>query len=50
MLCLSVFKNEALVEQYCLKYGNYRVSVECEKKDSSFLLSYPKCPVRLVDL
>ena len=45
MLCMQVYRNLSLVDEYWLKYGNYHVTVETKSKDADFLLKYPKCPV-----
>ena len=47
MLCMQVYRNLSLVDEYWLKYGNYHVTVETKSKDADFLLKYPKCPVSI---
>ncbi|KAL4230338.1 hypothetical protein ACF0H5_010721 [Mactra antiquata] len=41
-LCLHIYKNMKLVDEYWVKYGNYQVSVETLTKSSVFTLQYPK--------
>ncbi|KAK3588393.1 hypothetical protein CHS0354_028970 [Potamilus streckersoni] len=44
MLCMQIFQNDRLLDEYWLRMGKYHVAVESTSKTAEFILKYPKCP------
>ncbi|KAL3880394.1 hypothetical protein ACJMK2_032638 [Sinanodonta woodiana] len=44
MLCMQIFQNDRLLNEYWIKMGKYHVTVESMSKTAEFILKYPKCP------